>query len=99
MTVIIIMIIGIIIGLKIFPEKWHKKNQYLQVVCVAILIFSMGVKLGSRDNFLKEISEIGLSSLILAIVPILFSVIFVYILTEKYLKKTDVKKHEGEIEE
>lgn len=98
MEVMLIMIIGIIIGLKIFPEKFHRQNQYLQIICVAILIFSMGVKLGSRENFLKEISEIGFSSLILAVIPILFSVILVYFLTEKYLKKDKSKKQEGELE-
>lgn len=96
MIVIIIMIIGILVGLKFFPKSLHKVNQYVQIICVAILIFSMGVKLGSRDNFLKELSSIGIGSLIFAIVPIIFSVILVYFLTEKYLKTNKKNNNEGE---
>lgn len=87
MEVTIIMVIGIIIGYNIFPKKLHKLNQYLQVLCVAILIFSMGVMLGNRENFLNEVYKMGFTSLVLALITIIFSVILVYFLTERYLKK------------
>ena len=52
----------------------------------------MGVSLGSRPNFFGEIAAMGLKSLAFALVAIIFSVIVVYILTEKFLPKEDKKR-------
>ena len=43
-----------------------------------MLIFTMGVSLGSRPGFLAEMGTMGLDSLIFALVPILLSVAVVY---------------------
>jgi len=55
------------------------------------LIFSMGVSLGSRPNFFEEIASMGLKSFVFAIVAIAFSVIAVYVLTEKFFPKEEKK--------
>lgn len=88
------MCIGVLIGYQWFPHRWSKVNTVLQMVCIAILIFSMGVKLGSRENFLYEITHLGFSSLLFALIPIGLSVLLVYLLTEKYLKKSKKKSTE-----
>ena len=38
----------------LFPVKWKHINELLQTVCTLLLIFSMGVLLGSRENFLAS---------------------------------------------
>ena len=45
----------------------------LQLICTALLIFSMGVSLGSRDDFFSDLSQLGLESLIFAVIPGIFS--------------------------
>lgn len=50
-----------------------------------VLIFSMGVSLGSRPGFMKEIASIGFTSFVFAALAIVGSVLFVYPLTKKYL--------------
>ena len=52
MDVILVMLAGVLIGAKWFPERFKKQNETLQVVCTALLIFSMGVMLGQRENHL-----------------------------------------------
>lgn len=93
MTVILIMLAGVIIGYRWFPEKYARKNTLLQMSCTAVLIFAMGVKLGSRENFLEELTSMGFTSVLFAVIPILFSVLLVYILTERFLKKTSQDQH------
>lgn len=88
-SVIIIMILGAILGMKLFPQKYSALNERFQILCISILIFSMGVMLGKRDNFFNELSSIGLKSIVLAIVPIICSIILVYILTKKYIGDKD----------
>jgi uncharacterized membrane protein YbjE (DUF340 family) len=52
--------------------------------CTALLIFCMGLSLGKRENFLEELSTLGIQSIILAVIPICFSVIVVYLLTKRW---------------
>ena len=61
-----------------------------QVVCTLFLIFSMGVLLGSRENFLEELSTLGIQSVIFFLLPSVGSVLLVYPLTRRFLenKKT-----------
>ena len=82
MTILIIMCVGVFIGIKFFSKKYAKANYILQVVCTCVLIFSMGASLGEREEFLSEISALGLDSLIFAVIPIIFSVLAVYLLTK-----------------
>lgn len=84
------------VGLKWFPEKWNKVNINIQLAATILLIFSMGVSLGSRPNFFAEIASMGLKSFTFAAVAILFSVIAVYVLTEKFFPKEEKKDdHSG----
>ena len=54
MDVIVIMCIGVLAGKFLLPRNLNRWNQILQVVCTLLLIFSMGVLLGSRENFLTR---------------------------------------------
>ena len=64
MDVIVIMCIGVLAGKFLLPRNLNRWNQILQVVCTLLLIFSMGVMLGSRENFLEELSALGIQSVI-----------------------------------
>lgn len=93
MGILLIMCMGILIGNRLFPQKWKSLNEKLQVVCTLLLIFSMGVMLGCRENFLEELAQLGWQSLLFCLIPIAFSVLLVYLLTKRFLKP---KKKEGE---
>lgn len=86
MTILVIMAIGILIGYRFLPGKYFKYNSLLQLIFTLLLIFSMGVLLGSRENFLDEITTIGIDSLFLALLPMAGSAIVVYALTTWYKK-------------
>lgn len=87
MIILIIMAIGVLVGFRWFPEKWHKYNNTLQLISIVLLIFCMGVSLGSNPNFINEIARLGIKGFVFAIVPIIFSIITVYFLTSKFIKE------------
>ena len=86
MLVEIIMFVGVLIGYFFSPKKFAGFNARLQMVCTAVLILSMGVSLGSRESFFEELAELGIESAIFSIVPIIFSVIAVFLLTKRFMK-------------
>jgi len=89
METIAIMCLGVVIGATIFPERLGKWNARLQTAITALLIFTMGVGLGSRPNFLSEVGEIGLESLILAAAPAALSVAVIYPLSRRFLERRE----------
>ena len=96
MDVIIIMCLGVLVGKKVFPRKWKRINEFLQTICTMLLIFSMGVLHGSRNDFLSEIGSLGSRSFLFFLIPSVFSVLAVYPLTRIFLGKKRQKKKEEE---
>ena len=74
MKIFIVMGVGILIG------------RFL-MLCTLLLIFSMGVMLGQKENFLSELSSLGLKSFLFFLIPTLVSIILVYILTKRFMEK------------
>lgn len=91
MLILIIMAAGILIGARWFPTKLTTFNSRLQLVCTAVLIFAMGVSLGNRPNFFDDLKTLGWDSFLLAVFPIFFSTLFVFILSRLFLDKTGKK--------
>lgn len=93
MDILIIMCIGIVIGNKCFPKKLRKVNEIGQIICTVLLIFSMGVILGRRDNFIHDLLNLGWTSFLFFLIPAVFSTILVYLLTRKFMKQNHRKEH------
>ena len=96
MDILIVMCIGILFGRIIFIRKHKKTVEYISLTCTFILIFSMGVMLGSRENFFDELSKLGITSFLFFALPTLLSIILVYYLTNKYLKNHMQTTKKGE---
>ena len=96
MTTILIMFAGVLVGATVCPQNLKKWNSRLQLGMTALLIFTMGVSLGSRPGFLEELGAIGLKSLIFALLPILFSVALVYPLSKRFLERPEEGEEGGE---
>lgn len=94
METILMMCAGVLVGAAVFPERLRVWNSRLQVVMTALLIFTMGVGLGSRPGFLEELGEMGLESLVFAVVPILLSVAAVYPLSRRFLERGEEESGE-----
>ena len=60
MDVLIVMCLGIIAGRFIIPNSAKKWSELMTLICTFILILSMGIKLGKNENFLSDLSTLGL---------------------------------------
>ena len=97
MGIILIMGLGMIVGKWVFPEKIKKWNEKAQLACTLMIIFSMGIMLGEKENFLKDLPRLGIRSFIFFAVPTVLSIIVVYFLTKHFMDHPG-GRHSGEAE-
>ena len=87
----LIMLVGVIAGYFMLRLKNSTQkniaalNGKVQVIIVALIIFIMGVNLGSIDDFAQKMLTMGVQSLIFAIIPTAFSVGVVYFFSRKFI--------------
>lgn len=87
MDAVIVMCLGVLVGRFLVPGKIKKGNELISLSCTFLLILSMGIKLGRDEALLQNLSTLGLSSLLLFLVPTLLSIAVVFILTRKFMAK------------
>ncbi len=95
MDILVVMCIGILVGRISFLRRVKKGNEYLSLLCTFLLIFSMGVMLGKKENFFAELSALGITSLLFCLIPTVCSIVLVYLLTQKFMKKNHSMSAEG----
>jgi len=89
----LIMIVGAIAGYFMLRLKSSTQknitvlNGKIQIIIVALIIFIMGINLGSIDDFAQKMITMGFQSLIFAIIPTTFSVAIVYFFSRKFIVK------------
>lgn len=89
MDVLIVMCFGILAGRFLVPNRAKKGNELISLACTFLLIFSMGATLGKDQNFMNNLSSLGLSSLLFFFIPTVLSILIVYVLTKKFMEKRD----------
>lgn len=93
------LIIGMIIGYKdLLGKKIYSKLDKAQTISVLGLLFVMGLRIGLDEKIIESLGTIGFGAAVIAVMTILFSIIFVWIgkklFLEKKAKKTEVAKNE-----
>ena len=92
MDILIVMFAGVLVGNRFFAEKYRQLNERLQTVCTALLIFTMGISMGQRDNFLQDLTSMGWISFLFFLIPAVISTIFVYFLSRWFLERKGGKR-------
>ena len=82
MDTILVMAAGVVVG-RFFPAKYRKQNEWVQLACTLLLIFSMGLGLGQQPDFFSDLAALGLSSLLFFLLPTAGSVAAVWLLTRR----------------
>ena len=95
MDILLVMLAGMAVGRLVFPAAGKMANERLALRCTLTLIFSMGVMLGQKENFLQELFSLGMASFLMFLLPTAASVVLVYLLTERFL----VRKRHNEKED
>jgi uncharacterized membrane protein YbjE (DUF340 family) len=77
---IFILLIGATIGFLIRKrEKLISLSNKLQIYVIGVMLFCLGVSIGNNPLVMSKLSEIGIKSLLLAILVVLFSAILAFI--------------------
>lgn len=79
--------IGILIGLFIMPKKFIKVNGKIQQIFIIVMIFAMGVSYGANPDFFKNLREVGIVSLIFAVITLLAGIFLTYFVTKIFFKE------------
>ncbi len=81
------LLIGIVIGYKeISHKKLLESLDKFQMAALLVLLFIMGLRIGADPEVMASIQVIGLKSFIFAGITVFFSVFFVWLYTNKYMK-------------
>lgn len=76
------MCAGALAGRFAVPVRAKRLVELGQTACTALLILSMGASLGAMPGFVRNVGRLGLQSLVFCVAAMVFSVGFVYVLTE-----------------
>lgn len=86
MGIFIVMIAGIFLGRIHKLRKFKHWNERFSMISTFVLIFCMGVILGRKENFLQELTTLGLQSFLFCAIPTGLSVLLVYLMTRRLPK-------------
>ena len=76
-TYIILALIGYFIGSKMREHRWVTKwTGKVQTAAIAILLLTMGMRMGSNDEVTDNLSSIGVISVIMTLAIMLLSGVF-----------------------
>lgn len=87
MDILLVMCLGILVGRFLFPQKAKRWNEGASLLCTLVLIFSMGAMLGRKEGFLHQLLTLGTQSFLFFLIPTLLSIVAVYLLTKRFMKK------------
>jgi uncharacterized membrane protein YbjE (DUF340 family) len=73
---IVPLVIGILLGF-LFRDRRMPKLDRASLAVVVILIFSLGFGIGSNNELLSSLPQVGAQGLVIAVLAILFSILFV----------------------
>lgn len=88
-SLIIFFAVGIAIGATVFPRKWLKVNSWLQVIGIALTLFSMGASMAGSPAFWADLRTAGWQAFLYALAAIAGSVLCVHFLCRIVMKKGD----------
>ena len=75
-NLIVPLIIGIVCGYLLRNRKLPKLEK-LSFGVIIVLIFSLGFGIGSNNQLLASLPQVGVQSLVISVLAILFSIAFV----------------------
>ena len=70
------LVIGIVSGY-LLRNKKQMKLEKVSLVIIVVLIFTLGFSIGSNNELLTAMPQVGLQALVIAVLAILFSIVFV----------------------
>lgn len=75
-----LLIAGVLVGnIKFIKDKLIDKIEIMQLLCLFLLLFIMGLRIGMDDYIINSFLELGIKGIIISLVIIGFSLLFTFI--------------------
>lgn len=86
--IFLVIAVGFLFGFYgLLKEKQIKLNSRLQTLWLLLLIFCMGVSIGRNGEVIQNLPILGGKALLFAVLTVIGSVAFVFILSKLFLGK------------
>ncbi|MDD3394723.1 MAG: LysO family transporter [Anaerotignum sp.] len=86
--IFLVLAVGFSIGFfGLIKDKQIKINSHLQTLWLLLLIFCMGVSIGRNGEVIQNLPALGGKALLFAVLAVVGSVAFVFILSKLFLEK------------
>ena len=82
--ILLFLLAGLLLGLSVFPKKLLKANNLLLTAGIALVLFCMGVSLGSSPTLGADLAQAGVSALVLSVAAVAGSVAAVWLLAKLF---------------
>ena len=90
LTVIIIMTTGILIGYLLRNQQWIKKALGVLITwAIYLLLFILGISVGTNDTIINNLGSLGLNALLLTIGAVAGSVIVSWFTYNLFFRKDE----------
>ena len=90
--VLVLFAAGIVIGYLVkHNEKLVKTNDHLTNIAIYLLLFLLGINVGSNDQIIRNFEVIGLNSLLVSIFAVAGSIFCAWIIQNLIFRKGNEK--------
>ncbi|MEA3424105.1 MAG: LysO family transporter [Bacillota bacterium] len=87
-SIAVTVTLGIIVGVLIkWTDDLKKINSKFQILGLTILLFFMGVSIGSNPEIINDLSLIGLKAITFSLLTIMFSALTIFAVTYMLRRK------------
>lgn len=93
-TIILVMGFGILLGWLFRKRKLPFLGKVINVL-IWVLLFLLGVEVGSDERIVNGIATLGLEGIAIAVAAVIGSVLLAYILWKAVASKSRLKENEG----
>ncbi len=81
-SIAVTVTLGIVFGIYIkWTDSLKKINSKFQVLGLTVLLFFMGVSIGSNPEIISNLSLIGLKAITFSLLTVIFSVLTIFTVT------------------
>lgn len=87
MDLILVLLVGIGLGMTVFPVKWLKVNSWVQLVGIGVMLFFLGASTSASPTFLTDIKTAGVQSILMMLAASAGAAVLVYFLTRIFMKE------------